>query len=528
MSKKKQHVMEVERDIFINGNEMEIEEAKFKGDKVPAAVPGCKANGIPEDVANHIYDEMMDFAKYAFNKSHAACYAVVAYQTAFLKYYYPVEFMAALMTSVIDNSKKVSEYILTCRNMGIELLPPDINQGESGFSVSEGKIRYALTAIKSVGRPVIDALAEERQARGPFTNIQDFLDRAHNIMNKRAIEAFIKAGALDSFGATRKQLMTVFPGMMDSLVREKKDQLEGQLSLLDCFGEDMGIKIKLPECGEYDREMMLAMEKEVLGIYVSGHPMEEYQDLWQTHADTRTIDFALDEETGVVQVKDQSYVTIGGMITGKTVKYTKNNQVMCFITVEDLVGTVEVIVFPTSYGKYAQLLVEDAKIFIRGRVSAEEDKDAKLLCEEIATFEEAKEKPAGKLFAGRGGRRGYSGNGGGYRSDSWSGGSGRQTSGGSGWGGASGGNAASGQSNTVTRVPEKGLFVQFPTMADYEAKSELLLELIKDSDGQDDVVVYVRENKLLRVLPANYRVAATADLKASLDPVFGEENVKIR
>jgi DNA polymerase-3 subunit alpha len=516
--------MEVERNIFINGNAMEIEEAKFKGDKVPAEVPGCKANGIPEDVANHIYDEMMDFAKYAFNKSHAACYAVVAYQTAFLKYYYPVEFMAALMTSVIDNSKKVSEYILTCRNMGIELLPPDINQGESGFSVSDGKIRYALTAIKSVGRPVIDALAVEREARGPFTNIQDFLERVHTILNKRAIESFIKAGALDSFGATRKQLMTAFPGMMDSITREKKDQTEGQMSLMDMFGEEAGISVKLPNCGEYDREMMLAMEKEVLGIYVSGHPMEEYQDLWQRHADTKTTDFALDEETGDVQVRDQSYVTIGGMVTGKTIKYTKNNQVMCFITVEDLVGSVEVIVFPTSYGRYAQLLVEDAKIFIRGRVSAEEDKDAKLLCEEIATFEEASEKPAGKLFAGRGGRRGGYGNGGG----SYSGGSGSYgRSGGYGSQGGSG-NGGAGNGTPVTKVPEKGLFVQFPTMADYEAKSELLLELIKDSDGTDDVVIYVRENKLLRVLPANYRVAATADLKASLDPVFGEENVKIR
>ena len=270
MSKKKQSVMEKERANFIYGNEEE-------------GVPGCVSKGISEQVAGGIYDDMMDFAKYAFNKSHAACYAVVALQTAYLKYYYPVEFMAALMTSVIDNSKKVSEYILTCRNMGIQLLPPDINEGESGFSVSEGKIRYALTAIKGVGRPVIDAIVEERRQRGPFTNLKDFISRTVDAdVNKRAIENFIKAGALDGLGGTRKQFMSVYVQIADHISKDKKSNLAGQISLFDIAEDSQkdAFDIKMPDVGEYSKEMLLGFEKEVLGIYLSGHPLEEWQELW--------------------------------------------------------------------------------------------------------------------------------------------------------------------------------------------------------------------------------------------------------
>ncbi len=431
MSKKKQHVMEVERDIFLNGNAAEIKEVEEKivhlkeqfevetnaaakedlahqidKTKIPAVVPGTIANGIPKDVANVIYDEMMDFAKYAFNKSHAACYAVVAYQTAFLKYYYPEEFMAALMTSVIDNSKKVSEYILVCRQMGIELLPPDINQGQSGFSViTDGDhkaIRYALTAIKAVGRPVIDSIVEERKLRGDFKDIKDFLERVQDRdVNRRAIEAFIKAGAMDTLGGNRRQLMMIYGSIMDNLNHNKKNQMSGQLSLFDVLGEEDKdfFEIKLPNVPEYDKEYKLAMEKEVLGIYISGHPLEEYQELMDKHVTARASDFLLDDETGDVSVKDQSYVVIGGMITGKTVKYTKNNEPMCFVTLEDEAGSVEVIVFPKKYVSYNSKLSDEAKIFVRGRVSAEEERDAKLLCEDIATFEEAKDKSADDLFA---------------------------------------------------------------------------------------------------------------------------------
>ena len=330
MSKKKQSVMEKERANFIYGNEEE-------------GVPGCVSNGISAEVAGTIYEEMMDFAKYAFNKSHAACYAVVSYQTAYLKYYYPVEFMAALLTSVIDNPGKVSEYILTCRSMGIKILPPDINEGEAGFSVSGGSIRYALTAIKGVGRPVIDQVTAEREARGPFLSIQDFVTRmANSEVNKRTVENFIKSGTFDGLGGTRKQFMSVFVQMMDAQQHNKKNNLAGQMSLFDLVDEeDKGeFEIRLPDVGEYSKELLLGFEKEVLGIYVSGHPLEEYEQTWRKHITRTTADFLLDEETGEMNVRDQERVTIGGMISDKKIKYTRNDKVMAFMTLDDLVGTV--------------------------------------------------------------------------------------------------------------------------------------------------------------------------------------------
>ena len=260
MSKKKAAVMQKERQNFVYGNEEE-------------GVPGCIKNGIKEEIANKIYDEMIDFAKYAFNKSHAAAYAVVAYQTAYLKYYYPVEFMAALMTSVIDNTRKVSEYIYSCRQMGIQILPPDINRGEGGFSVDGQNIRYGLSAIKSVGKPVIDAIVSERETRGEYKSLQDFIERlSGKEVNKRTIESFIKSGALDSLGGTRKQFMMVYVRILDSVNQEKKHAMAGQLSLFDLVSEEekSAYEIHLPNVGEYDKEQLLAFEKEVLGIYVSG------------------------------------------------------------------------------------------------------------------------------------------------------------------------------------------------------------------------------------------------------------------
>ncbi len=382
MSKKKQYVMEQERKNFIYGNPDE-------------GVPGCVANGISAQVANHIYDTMMDFAKYAFNKSHAACYAVVAYQTAYLKYYHPIEFMAALLTSVIDNSGKVSEYIMGCRSMGIEILPPDINEGEIGFSVSGNSIRYALTAIKSVGRPVIEMVVEERNQRGPYTNLKDFISRmADREVNKRAIENFIKAGAMDSLGGTRKQFMSVYVQILESIHQDKKNNMAGQISLFDIAGEEEkeNYEIKLPNVGEYSKEMKLSFEKEVLGIYVSGHPLEEYQEIWQKNITNKTSDFLLDEESVTTVVKDGQSAVVGGIIADKRLKYTKSEKVMAFLQIEDLLGTVEVIVFPRDYEKYSDKLVEDRKVFIKGRVSVEDEKDAKLICEKLTTFEEMPKK----------------------------------------------------------------------------------------------------------------------------------------
>lgn len=465
MSKKKQYVMEQERKNFVYGNEEEH-------------VPGCVAKGIPAEVASHIYDTMMDFAKYAFNKSHAACYAVVSYQTAYLKYYHPVEYMAALLTSVIDNSGKVSEYILTCRNMGIQILPPDINEGEAGFSVSGRSIRYALTAIKSVGRPVIDGLLEERKERGPFTNLKDFITRmADRDMNKRAIENFIKAGALDSLGRMesgaqevdaaliRKQFMSVYIQIVDGILSDKKNNMAGQMSLFDIVDDTQkeDFDVKLPQVTPYSREMMLAFEKEVLGIYVSGHPMEEYVELWRKHTTAKTSDFMLDEETGSCHLLDGASVTIGGMITDKKIKYTKNDKIMAFLTVEDVAGSVEVIVFPRDYEKNADKLIEDEKVFIKGRVSAEEDKDAKLICEQITGFAE---------------------------------------------------------------VP-KTLWLKFPNLAEYTAKESQTSAILKDSEGKDQIVIYLSDTRQMKKLPPNRNVNADQALVDALAKLLGEENVKV-
>lgn len=494
MSKKKQSVMEKERANFIYGNEEE-------------GVPGCIAGGISEQVAGQIYEDMMDFAKYAFNKSHAACYAVVAYQTAWLKHYYPVEFMAALLTSVIDNPGKVSEYILTCRNMGIELLPPDINQGQSGFSVSDGSIRYALTAIKGVGRSAIGGIVQERRARGAFLNLKDFISRTLNTdINKRAVESFIKAGALDSLGGTRKQFMSVYVQMMDSAAKDKKSNMAGQMSLFDIVGEESKAEfdVRLPDVGEYPREMLLAFEKEVLGIYISGHPLEEDKELWQRHITNHTGDFILNEESGTVAVQENGNVIVGGIITDKTIKYTKNDNIMAFLNLEDLVGNMEIIVFPKDYERYGSMLMEDAKVFIKGRVSAEEDKDAKLILGQLVTFEEAAPKQKGELFAN-------TDQGSGNPRKSYIREAPPQN--------------REPQSQTISKMP-RGVWVQFADAKSYEEQEQKLLALIADSDGNDDVVIFLKKTKAIKVLPANRRVCADETLRTRLEEAFGVENIK--
>lgn len=519
MSKKKQAVMEKERANFIYGNPEEN-------------VPGCIANGIDEQTAGQIYDMMMDFAKYAFNKSHAACYAVVAYQTAYLKYYYPVEFMAALMTSVIDNPKKVSEYILNCRNMDIAILPPDVNAGEAGFSVADGKIRYALTAIKGVGRPVIDSLVQERKERGPFTNLKDFITRMSDKkeMNKRAIENLIKAGAMDGLGGTRKQFMSVYVQIADHIAHDKKNNLAGQISLFDIAGEEdkEEFDIRMPDVGEYSKEMLLGFEKEVLGVYVSGHPLEEYQELWQNCISNTAGDFALDEESGEVElVKDQANAVIGGLIADKNVKYTKNDKIMAFLNVEDLIGNVEVVVFPQVYERYSTLLTEDAKVFIRGRVSLEEDKDGKLICDQIISFEDAQAARAANqpLFPRNYGGRGSYGNGGAGGFRNGGNGNGQYPN------GRMAGTVPSGQQPQAIGTQQKkgmpaGAWIQFPNMEAYKAREAELLQAIADSDGSDDVVIYLRDIKNIKILPPNLRVKADEALMEKLTSQFGKENVK--
>lgn len=515
MSKKKQAVMEKERANFIFGNPEE-------------GVPGCVANGIDEKTAGDIYNDMMDFAKYAFNKSHAACYAVVALQTAYLKYYYPTEFMAALMTSVIDNPKKVSEYILTCRTMGIQILPPDINRGESGFYVDGKNIRYALTAIKGVGRPAIEAIVRERAERGEYRDLKDFILRTlDSEVNKRVIESLIKAGALDALGGTRKQFMYVYLQIIDNATKERKNNLVGQMSLFDIADEETkdAFEIKMPDVGEFPKEALLAYEKEVLGIYLSGHPMEAWAELWERYRTNLTTDFVLDEETGEPEVKDKALAVVGGLISAKTIKYTKNDQQMAFLTIEDLVGNVEVVVFARDYAKYASRLNEDAKVFVRGRVSIEEEKDAKLLCEQIVSFEDAAEKNGGPIFEERyargrnggyaGGRYGSGAGGGAYGAGAAQPGAGSSA-------GTGAGSAGAGAQN---KGYPAGVYVRFENKEDYFAKEALLRETIAASDGNVDVIAYLKDTKQIMILPKNCCVAADDALRETLENTFGKENV---
>ena len=453
MSKKKAYVMEKERANFVHGNAEE-------------GVPGCEANGIAPEIAEHIYGTMMDFAKYAFNKSHAACYAVVAYQTAYLKYYYPVEFMAALLTSVIDNPTKVSEYIMVCRNINIQILPPDINEGEAGFSVSGNAIRHALTAIKNIGRPVIDAIVKERTEHGKFNSLKNFIERTAGLdVNKRAIEHFIKSGAFDSFGCTRRQLMSVYVQILDSIQNGKKGVMSGQMSLFDIVSEEekAELEIKMPDVGEYDKELLLSFEKEVLGFYVSGHPMEEYEALWSKYITAKTTDFYLDEETHRTVVEDGSRATIGGMIMDKKIKYTKNDQIMAFLTVEDMVGSVEVIVFPKDYEKNSYKLTDENKVFIQGRVSVEEERDGKLISEKITAFDE---------------------------------------------------------------IPRK-VWLKFPNMDSYISQEKQLFDSIAQSDGNDTIVIYLEDSKQMKTLPPNRNIKADGEVLERLRGMLGENNVRV-
>ena len=454
MSKKKAAVMEKERKIFIYGDE-------------ETGVPGCIKNGIDEQTANKIYDEMIDFAKYAFNKSHAAAYAVVSYQTAWLKYYFPVEYMAALMTSVIDNPSKVSEYIYACRQMNIKILPPDINKGEANFSVDGGDIRYGLAAIKSIGRPVIKSIVEDREELGLFQNLEDFITRlsAKNVLNKRTIENLIKAGALDTLGGTRKQFMSIYVQIVDHVTQEKKNSMVGQMTLFDLVSEDQKeeFQIRMPDVGEYSKETLLAFEKEVLGIYVSGHPLEAYEEKWKKSISATTADFQLDEETGHTKVHDGAKEIIGGMITEKTIKHTKTNQMMAFITVEDLLGTVEVVVFPRDYEKNRDYLEVDSKVFVRGRVSEEDDKPSKMICEKIIPFERTK----------------------------------------------------------------KELWIQFPDKATFLDEEQIVYGYLADSDGNDEVVIYCAKERVVKRLPKNRNIGINEQILSRLMNHFGEKRVKV-
>ena len=452
MSKKKADVMAKERANFDYGNEEE-------------GVEGCIRRGIPEDVANHVFDEMIDFAKYAFNKSHAAAYAVVAYQTAWLRCHYPMEFMAALLTSVITNPKKITEYINTCRSMGIRILQPDINEGESGFSVSGDAIRYGLSAIKSLGKNVIDVMIEEREAHGRYKNLKDFMERlTSKEINKRTIENLIKSGALDSLGATRRQLMMVYAYVLDEVTREKKENVTGQMSLFDFFSEEekKEYEIQYPDVGEFEMAQKLAFEKEVLGIYVSGHPLQDYMASMEKQITAKSTDFEPDEESGLAMVKDGRNYIVGGLISNVTVKLTKTNQNMAFVTLEDLYGTVEVILFPRDYQKYRDLLVMDTGVYVRGRASVSEE-NGKLVAETVISMD---------------------------------------------------------------AVPTE-IWIQVENIGCFQEKRDMLYNIIRRAPGDREIIIYSREEKAVKRLPSYENISGEAPVLEELQNLFGEKNIKL-
>lgn len=450
MSKKKAYVMEQERKNFIYGNPDE-------------GVKGCVNNGIDEKVAGKIYDDMIDFAKYAFNKSHAACYAVVSFQTAYLKTYYPVEFMAALMTSVIDNTSKVAGYIYACKQMNIGILPPDVNESQMEFTVENGKIRFAMAAIKSLGRPTIQAILKERGENGSFISMQDFVTRMSQALNRRAIENFVKAGAFDTFGHTRKSMMIVSESMLDSAIKHNKDSMTGQMSLFDFAAEEdkKAFEIRIPDVAEYTKEELLGYEKEILGVYVSGHPLDEYTGMVNKYITNVSSDFEVDDELGETKARDGAIATIGGLITEKTIKTTKKGQLMAFLTVEDVVGTVEVVVFPNSFTANRVVIDHAEKVFVTGKVQANVDENAKLICDKVVDF---------------------------------------------------------------ASIPRK-LWIRFASLSDYEDKKDELYGILYNSDGKDTVVIYcTKENKRL-TLPASRTIRVDSELIQKLQAMYGEKNV---
>ncbi len=462
MSKKKESVMVQERRNFVYGNREE-------------GVPGCLRRGSSEPVANRIFDEMMDFAKYAFNKSHAAVYAYVAMQTAYLKCYHRLEYMAALMTSVIDAPAKCAEYILHCHDLRIGILPPSVNTGYGEFRTENGAIRYGMYAVKNVGRSAVDAIIRERTSGGPFRDITDFLTRMNGPeLNKRAVENLIKAGALDGMDGNRRQYLMAYPLLMDDVSKQKKEMIAGQMSLLDMLApeEKAGVRAQLPDLPEMPKEELLSYEKEVLGVYLSGHPLEESEALWRrTITHTASEFFAVEEEEnetapggpgGRMPLPNGLTCTVGGILASKTIKYTKNGKVMAFITIEDLSGSVEALVFPNTYEKCSDLLLEDAKVFVSGRVSAEDERDSKVIADRVWAFEET----------------------------------------------------------------SKDVWIAFADREEYEEAAHDIDQLCAQHPGRDAVKIFLRKVKQAKTLKIGMRADDT--VRDILETRFGKENVKIR
>ena len=393
MGKKKLDVMAKEREYFVYGKTDEQGNIE---------IPGCIRNGIDEKSANKIFDEMAEFAKYAFNKSHAACYAVVAYRTAYLKAYYPEEFMAATLNSFLGNLDKVPYYIEECKRLGIEILKPDINKSYTKFTVDQGRIRFGLGSIKNVGIAAVDSIVKERTEHGEFASFTDFCERVQGeAINKKCIESLIKAGAFETFPQTRATLLASFEGILDTIQSSQKKGYEGQVTMFDLGGEEEELeelKYTFQEQKEYSEKELLSMEKEMLGIYISGHPLEKLRTQIERKTNINTVQMREIQEAASQDTqerphfKDGQFIKYAGIITSVKKKYTKTNKIMAFVTVEDLYGSCEIIVFENCYQKCSTLLTEDTVVLVDGRLSIREDEDVKIVAREITEFGETKRK----------------------------------------------------------------------------------------------------------------------------------------
>ena len=455
MSKKKAEVMLKERQNFVYGNEAE-------------GVKGCINNGISEEVANHIFDEMVDFASYAFNKSHAAAYAVVSYQTAWLKFYYKREYMAALMTSVIDNPGKTAEYIDICRHMGLKIAAPDINEGDAGFTPSgedDTSIRYGLSAVKGVGKAVVESIVRERERGGRFTDLEDFMQRMGGAVNKKAIEYFIKSGAFDSLEGNRRQKLLLMPRLMDKIQSGKRGEIEGQMSLFDIAGEEEkeDFKLRPPEVEEFPKEELLNYEKEALGIYLSGHPLDVYLDTWKKHVTATSTDFMVDEDTGECALTEGMQVVAGGIVNACKYKITKSEKQMAFMTVEDLYGQFEVIVFPALLERARAYTELDEKIYIAGHISVDRDESVKLIADNIVPFDKVR----------------------------------------------------------------KELWIAFEDKDQYDSLKEELSDMCYENSGSSDVIIYLRKERAGKKLSQDLRVSLKKEFTEALCVKFGYNNIKI-
>ena len=490
MAKKKPEEMEKERKNFVYGNK-------------ELNVPGCIANGISEDIANKIFDEMMKFAEYAFNKSHSVAYAVLAAQTAYLKYYYPVEFMAALMSSVLDNNGKVAKYISVCKQMNVEILPPDINEGVAKFSISDGKIRYGLSGIKSVGAAVVDRIVEERQKNGRFKDLHDFLTRMPSKdTNKKTVEALILSGAFDGMGANRKQMLMALPAISEETARERKSRESGQLSLFDIMGDDFAAssRVPYPDVDEYPDTEKLSLEKSVLGVYVSGHPLGKYVDLLQKNCTAQSLDFAPDSEEDNEEIdevgaddtekklRDGGVYVVGGIITNVSVKLTRKNQNMAYVTLEDMVGQTEVVVFPRDFEKNRSLLTVDNRVFIRGHADVGE-KGSKLILSDIVTFD--KVENGAVSFTPAGGQRKWTA-----------------------------------KSSPVES--NKQLWVLFEDMDEYVKNETQFISILEQHKGNCPVYVQLKTTRQVKNMGRGFCVNENSGILYSLQMEYGKDRVLLR